>query len=173
MTDRWNSLSRWEQSLHHSNNEHFSVCKSSFVGRVARNICLQLQPQVLHMYRKTKSINKWKSGSETKSGFSKDTEIFFSLCLKSVPPHIHKTHRDTPSSFLLSLLEGVGRLFEMFYMYRTRLLCVPLSYFPDILKDKDKGRGIITCEHKWVWWHLYAIPGHLKSYRYLSPICVY
>lgn len=107
------------------------------------------------------------------------TDFRFSVWLKSPTlylchPYTHK-HTDTHlAAFSNPFVVDVQTLFEMFYMCRTRLLCLPLPYFPDTHrhfytpKDKDKGSGIITCEHKRVWWHPYAIPSHSESYLCLS-----
>lgn len=107
-------------------------------------------------------------------GHSNDRLLCFNVTqishsLSEPPQHTHR-HTHTPPTLSNPFVVGVQRLFETFYMCGTRLLCLPLSYFPDTHrhfythKDKDKGRGIITCEHKPVWWHPYAIPSHPKSY---------
>lgn len=100
------------------------------------------------------------------------TQISHSIYAAHTPHTDRHTH---PTCVLWSLCAGCREaFFEMFYMCRTRLLCLPLLYFPDTHrhfcthKDKDKGRDIITCKHKRVWWHPYAIPSHLKSHLCLS-----
>ncbi len=103
------------------------------------------------------------------------TDFAVSMWLKSPThylchPYTHRhTHMHLPA-FSHPFVVGEQRLFEMFYMCRTRLLSLPLSYFTDThthtestthTKTKIKARGIIT----WVvlvWWHPYAISRHPK-----------
>lgn len=68
------------------------------------------------------------------------------------------THRQTCLRSLLPV--WFVRPFEMVYVCGTRQLCLPESHS---CAHKDKGRGIITYNHKRVWWHLCAIPFHFRS----------